>query len=237
MKSLDTSVKTYAFKKKGTSSVKIGRTKNLERRLNTLTSMSGCSLDVVFTYDGDIELFLHAKFAHLRKIGEWFDDASGEIESFLKNEANVVTFAIVENMTQKIEFDTKKAMIVIDNKFFKKDVEPQSSLLNGSVGGEIAMELYNKLPTHLYYEESVYGFLGCPALAFVFEDAVYYVAPYFGIKFNTLDEYIEYHNECQQIFAVENNTAVDELASWDDFAVFMRNHSKQMIAEIERLNA
>ena len=106
--------------------------------------MSGCSLDVVFTYDGDIELFLHAKFAHLRKIGEWFDDASGEIESFLKNEANVVTFAIVENMTQKIEFDTKKAMIVIDNKFFKKDVEPQSSLLNGSVGGEIAMELYNK---------------------------------------------------------------------------------------------
>ena len=46
MKSLDTSVKTYAFKKKGTSSVKIGRTKNLERRLNTLTSMSGCSLEI-----------------------------------------------------------------------------------------------------------------------------------------------------------------------------------------------
>jgi hypothetical protein len=236
MKNLSVAVKTYAFKKKGASIVKIGRTKNIEKRLRTLTSMSGCELDVIFTYDGDIELYLHTKFAHLRKIGEWFDDASGEIESFLKSESNVTVFDEVKNLIQKIDFDAEKAMVAIDSKFFKDDFEPQSALLNGSVGGNIARELYDKLPTHLYYEELVYGFLGCPALAFIFDDAVYYVGPYFGIKFNSLDEYIEYHKECQQIFAVENNTDVDALASWDDFAVFMRNHAPAMIEEITRDN-
>lgn len=238
MSKLTVAVKTYVFRKEGTFVLKIGRTKNIEKRLRTLTTMSGCKLDVVAVIDGDIERLLHSKFSHLRMIGEWFNDSNGEVECFLKDEINTSKLIASEEINQKQEINIENMVNVITSRFFSKDIKPQESKLqNGQVGGGIALELYNRLPSHLFYEESAYGFLGCEAIAFIFDDAVYYVAPNFGIKFNTLDEYIQYHKKGQYEFSVENDVDIDELPNWDDYVIFMRNHAKPMIAEIERLNA
>lgn len=113
-----------------------------------------------------------------------------------------------------------KDLTTITNDFFKKAPEPRSVLLNGTVGGDIAKELYKRLPTPMFYEETVERF-GCPAPVFIFADAVYYVAPSFGLKFNSLEEYIEYYEESQHRFSIENEISIDELPSWDEFAVFM----------------
>jgi len=238
MSKLAVAVKTYIFKKEGTSILKIGRTRDLEKRLRVLTTSSGCNLEVVAIFYGDIEKLLHYKFSHLRTIGEWFDDMEGEIENLLNNELESLTAMALENPNEKKYMNCEKAMNAIENIFNKSNVETQASkLLDGSVGGGVAKELYDRLPGHLFYEESVYGFLGCMAIAFIFDDAVYYVAPNFGVKFNSIDEYIQYHQNGQHEFAIENRVDVDELPSWDEYAVFMRNHAKPMIAEIERLNA
>lgn len=228
---------TYVLKKKGTNLVKIGRTKNLARRLRTLRTMSGCDLEIIFTYAGDIELFLHTKFAPLRRIGEWFEDTDKDIEGFLSKDVNKLTFLNAENSIQDVKLDMEKIMVALNNKFFKLEDEVKSALVRGEVGGEIALELYSKLPSPLYYEESVASFLGCPTVAFVFEDAVYYVGPTFGVKFNTLEEYIKYYQDSQRIFAVENNINIEELPSWNDFAIFMRKYNQDLVNEVLKIHA
>lgn len=76
-------VKTYVFRRHGTTAVKIGRTGNVEKRKRTLESMSGCLLETVVIIDSDVEQALHFRFCNLRTIGEWFDDSSEVIQSFV----------------------------------------------------------------------------------------------------------------------------------------------------------
>ena len=228
---------TYVLKKKDTNMVKIGRTKNLARRLRTLRAMSGCELEIIFTYGGDIELFLHTKFAHLRKIGEWFEDTDKDIEGFLSKDVNNLAFLSAENSIQEVKLDVENIMAALNDRFFQLEEQVKSALIRGEVGGEIASELYSKLPSPLYYEESVASFLGCPTLAFVFEEAVYYVGPSFGVKFNTLEDYIKYYQDKQRVFAVENNINIEELPSWNDFAIFMRKYNADLVNEVLKLHA
>lgn len=118
---------TYVLKKKGTNMVKIGRTKNLARRLRTLRAMSGCDLEIIFTYAGDIELFLHTKFAPLRRIGEWFEDTDKDIEGFLSKDVNKLTFLNIENSTQKVKLNVENIVATLDNKFFKLEEQQQKT--------------------------------------------------------------------------------------------------------------
>jgi len=118
---------TYVLKKKGTNMVKIGRTKNLAGRLRVLRTMSGCELEIIFTYAGDIELFLHTKFAHLRKIGEWFEDTNKDIEGFLSKDVNKLTFLNIENSTQKVKLNVENIVATLDNKFFKLEEQQQKT--------------------------------------------------------------------------------------------------------------
>jgi len=118
---------TYVLKKKGTNTVKIGRTKNLAGRLRVLRAMSGCELEIIFTYAGDIELFLHTKFAHLRKIGEWFEDTNKDIEGFLSKDVNKLTFLNIENSTQKVKLNVENIVATLDNKFFKLEEQQQKT--------------------------------------------------------------------------------------------------------------
>jgi len=50
---------------------KIGKSKNIERRIKALQT-SNPTIELVLTIEGDIELNLHEKYAALRVKGEWF---------------------------------------------------------------------------------------------------------------------------------------------------------------------
>ena len=76
--------KTYIVRKLGTNEIKIGKSINVAERINTLSMQAGCHLVVLKIIDKNIEFKLHKKFAHLRTIGEWFNDENGEICEFVK---------------------------------------------------------------------------------------------------------------------------------------------------------
>ena len=66
--------------------IKIGTTIRLTQRLRALASEHGQGLEVLAVADGsfEVERNLHRRFAHLRKVGEWFepgDDLLGFIVS------------------------------------------------------------------------------------------------------------------------------------------------------------
>lgn len=93
-------VKTYVFRKHGTTAVKIGRTGNVEKRKRTLESLIGCLLETVAIIDSDIEQALHFRFCNLRTIGEWFDDSSEAIQNFVGDSEAVETLILAKGRTR-----------------------------------------------------------------------------------------------------------------------------------------
>lgn len=67
-------MKTYFIKNAINSYVKIGKSKNPEKRLIQIQSQCNfLKLELFHTIDGDYETKLHRCFKHFRKEGEWFD--------------------------------------------------------------------------------------------------------------------------------------------------------------------
>ncbi|MEV4784047.1 GIY-YIG nuclease family protein [Streptomyces tuirus] len=64
----------YVLGTPGNSTVKIGRTTNLAKRVAEIQRMSPVPLDVLWTHPGghELETRLHRHFADLRSHGEWF---------------------------------------------------------------------------------------------------------------------------------------------------------------------
>ena len=56
----------------------------MAERIKTLSMQAGYHLVVLKIIDKNIEFKLHKKFAHLRTIGEWFNDENGEICEFVE---------------------------------------------------------------------------------------------------------------------------------------------------------
>ncbi len=75
-------VKTYIVSNPVTGMLKIGRSADVERRIKALQTGAGAALSIVAILDGDHEAALHARFAGMRRHGEWFEDADGKIASF-----------------------------------------------------------------------------------------------------------------------------------------------------------
>lgn len=82
----DGSVQVYILQENGIGAVKIGVTKNLNRRLSSMRSNSPHQIDVVLTIDADerLESYLKDLFhgSHIR--GEWFR-ATPEMAAFVKS--------------------------------------------------------------------------------------------------------------------------------------------------------
>ena len=77
--------KTYFIFNPMTNMIKIGKSNNVKRRMNELSTQSGCKLELLHVLDEDVELELHAKFKHIRHHGEWFYD-DGQIREFICSE-------------------------------------------------------------------------------------------------------------------------------------------------------
>lgn len=74
------------FLRSSAGPIKIGTTIRLTQRLRQLAAEHGEGLEVLAVLDGsrDVEQALHGRFAHLRRVGEWFepgDDLLGFIVS------------------------------------------------------------------------------------------------------------------------------------------------------------
>lgn len=65
----------YVIGTDGSTRIKIGRSRNLSKRLAELQRMSPLPLTVLCTYSGgaELEAALHRHFQHFRTHGEWFD--------------------------------------------------------------------------------------------------------------------------------------------------------------------
>lgn len=72
----------YAIRCTETGRVKLGWSRDLDRRLAHLRRMSPTPLELVATLDGDRhhELALHRHFAEYRRHGEWFDLPVSQVE-------------------------------------------------------------------------------------------------------------------------------------------------------------
>ena len=95
---------------------KIGKTCNLENRLKQLKgSISFMDIEVVHTFDADIEAHLHLAFAEYRRSGEWFELSNEQIEHLkminvgsLFTDEDVVSIAVDSNLHLTL---TKSAML------------------------------------------------------------------------------------------------------------------------------
>ena len=76
--------KTYIVRNNTNGLIKIGRSRDVERRVRSLSTAAGSELELLCTIDKDIENELHHKFSNYRTTGEWFDDKDGEIVSYIK---------------------------------------------------------------------------------------------------------------------------------------------------------
>jgi hypothetical protein len=68
-----------------TGLVKIGYTTNLSRRWAALENGSGCALQLLATFDGELSLEsrLHGEFREYRRVGEWFE-YTGTLRAFIR---------------------------------------------------------------------------------------------------------------------------------------------------------
>ena len=78
--------KTYLVRKDGTNFIKIGKSINVKNRIQTLQTQNGTYLEILHIFNEDIESLLHSRFSHLRTLGEWFEDKTGEIMDFINQE-------------------------------------------------------------------------------------------------------------------------------------------------------
>ena len=70
--------KTYIIRDNDTNLVKIGKAYDIQKRIKSISSLSGRSLSLLYSFDFDIELKLHNEFSEFRTIGEWFDIPANE---------------------------------------------------------------------------------------------------------------------------------------------------------------
>lgn len=75
----------YVIKRKGARLVKIGVTRQLDRRMRALATGAGAELELLVAFPGEREdeRTLHDRFDAYRKRGEWFEYA-GPIERWVK---------------------------------------------------------------------------------------------------------------------------------------------------------
>lgn len=75
----------YVIKRKGARLVKIGVTRQLDRRMRALATGAGAELQLLVAFPGERgdEQMLHDRFAAYRKRGEWFE-YTGPIERWVK---------------------------------------------------------------------------------------------------------------------------------------------------------
>ncbi len=74
--------KTYIVRHPVSGLLKIGRSRNPEQRIRTLSTQSGAILKTLLIVEADIERELHGKFCDFRAHGEWFDDKEGLISEY-----------------------------------------------------------------------------------------------------------------------------------------------------------
>lgn len=74
----------YVITQPSASLVKIGRSRNVERRLSSLASQSGTTMRLVRVIPacGDLERAVHSRLSAYRQLGEWFTD-EGEVRTFV----------------------------------------------------------------------------------------------------------------------------------------------------------
>lgn len=77
-------IKTYIIRNNTNGLIKIGRSRDVEQRVRSLSTATGSELELLCTIDKDIENELHRKFSNYRTMGEWFDDKDGKIVSHIK---------------------------------------------------------------------------------------------------------------------------------------------------------
>lgn len=73
-------IKTYIVRHPLTQLIKIGKSRDPDKRIRTLSTQSGAILITLLVIDKDIESDLHKRFCEFRVCGEWFDDKKGLIE-------------------------------------------------------------------------------------------------------------------------------------------------------------
>ena len=76
--------KTYIIKDNDTNLVKIGKAYDIQKRIKSISSLSGRSLSLLYSFDFDIELKLHNEFSEFRTIGEWFDIPANKLEKSMQ---------------------------------------------------------------------------------------------------------------------------------------------------------
>lgn len=82
---------TYVIKSNVLNLHKIGRTKNFEARVKSLANkIKDKNLQVIKTYDGDSEKYLHNMFSHKRVRGEWFDLNESDLSYLLSSKPETV---------------------------------------------------------------------------------------------------------------------------------------------------
>lgn len=76
----------YLIESLETGQFKIGKTKNVKRRLKTLQTGNGGKLKIIeifqTKYPNKLESYLHNYFSHEKTIGEWFTFSHGDIKTF-----------------------------------------------------------------------------------------------------------------------------------------------------------
>ena len=84
----DNTYKTYIVYNITNSMFKIGKSKKIGDRINTLSNMNGTKLLIIKIYPFDIEKKLHNLFSDKRREGEWFilnEDDFGKISLLIKD--------------------------------------------------------------------------------------------------------------------------------------------------------
>lgn len=81
--------KTYVIFNPTTKLIKIGKSCEVEKRIKTLSTQSGCKLEVLHVFNDNRENKLHKRFADLRIYGEWFAD-DGQIRDYVNEQQEIL---------------------------------------------------------------------------------------------------------------------------------------------------
>ena len=102
--------------------IKIGKTKNIAQRINTLRNQSGrkflrfCHTEQCKNY-GEIEIAMHKEFSESRTVGEWFnipfDQAAGKL----------ATYQLDLTKMEEKEFNPDELLRVIDDEFKEHEIQ------------------------------------------------------------------------------------------------------------------
>lgn len=78
-------IKTYFFRNPTNNLIKIGKSKNPEKRANQIKGMAGSKLEIIAVIAKDVEHELHTKFKKYQAHSEWFNDKDGLILEYALN--------------------------------------------------------------------------------------------------------------------------------------------------------